>query len=568
MKIPNSPFSTRLSGSAKETELRLRSIFQWKKRRPPIVVFVLAAVLILSCCGLVSCRMEPDEQDVDSNVAGTPSDVNLESNATAPWTGHPFSLEAFFASYVTDFPEYSYTGAHSATVLGRKIELEDTPENLAEEMVWNTVWLPFVGNYESYIALMGPEHMRISAENESEQCAEYGGIFSTVTIHNLSVLTEQDYQPVSYYFSDEATAERFMIDVWHEVWEYGLTEYTVVYVDLSWEWTPEQLALGPQLGNGRYERLCLLGKTETDSDWKMYNIYWGEYDLNRSYPNESDADPEKSIPPDSMEYRDQLIRDYYAETYQRNVYLAGEEPDRLQESDLRIEEITVLGETRVYEVTGQLLEVFQSRYDGSDWNQYSSYLVITKGMENDYDRVIGTAYIRNGQTAEEVILEKIHGLSDLEVSLWREGYPWPVGPGSQIHIYREAYDGPETVEVLDGWEPIYSEGDYWAMRRWSGVETLCYYQLIDAQTGYYDVRVNTFDTTRTDLRTYRDICVGDSREKVLEAYPELKSGDYWGKYPGEDYLWYCTSEQDFGAALIFFFENDAVSRIVLTDMFN
>ena len=30
MKMPNTPFSTRLSGSAKETELRIRNIFQWK----------------------------------------------------------------------------------------------------------------------------------------------------------------------------------------------------------------------------------------------------------------------------------------------------------------------------------------------------------------------------------------------------------------------------------------------------------------------------------------------------------------------------------------------------------
>ena len=29
---PRSPLSTRLSGSARETELRIRSIFQWKKK--------------------------------------------------------------------------------------------------------------------------------------------------------------------------------------------------------------------------------------------------------------------------------------------------------------------------------------------------------------------------------------------------------------------------------------------------------------------------------------------------------------------------------------------------------
>ena len=41
MNNPRTPFSTRLSGSAKETELRIRNIVQWKKKRPPVALFVL-----------------------------------------------------------------------------------------------------------------------------------------------------------------------------------------------------------------------------------------------------------------------------------------------------------------------------------------------------------------------------------------------------------------------------------------------------------------------------------------------------------------------------------------------
>ncbi|MBP3318958.1 MAG: hypothetical protein J6K94_03040, partial [Ruminiclostridium sp.] len=54
--IPRSPFATALSGSAKETELRIRSIFQWKKQRPPLWLMALVALVILTCCGLVSCQ--------------------------------------------------------------------------------------------------------------------------------------------------------------------------------------------------------------------------------------------------------------------------------------------------------------------------------------------------------------------------------------------------------------------------------------------------------------------------------------------------------------------------------
>ena len=49
---PRSPFATSLSGSARETELRLRSIFQWKKRRPPAWLLLLAALCPPALAGL------------------------------------------------------------------------------------------------------------------------------------------------------------------------------------------------------------------------------------------------------------------------------------------------------------------------------------------------------------------------------------------------------------------------------------------------------------------------------------------------------------------------------------
>ena len=66
---PSSPFSTRLSGSAKETELRIRNIVQWKKKRPPVVLFVLTLVVLLSCFGLFSCQVKPLEVAVDNSPA-------------------------------------------------------------------------------------------------------------------------------------------------------------------------------------------------------------------------------------------------------------------------------------------------------------------------------------------------------------------------------------------------------------------------------------------------------------------------------------------------------------------
>lgn len=74
-KIPTSPFSTRLSGSARETELRLRNIFQWKKKRPP-AVFVVLAILVVAACGDLVEFTSSGEKEVDNSshteTSGTP----------------------------------------------------------------------------------------------------------------------------------------------------------------------------------------------------------------------------------------------------------------------------------------------------------------------------------------------------------------------------------------------------------------------------------------------------------------------------------------------------------------
>ena len=53
MKIPSSPFVTRFSGNAKEIELRLRNVFQWKKKATPVLPFFAAVLMVAFCCSLV-----------------------------------------------------------------------------------------------------------------------------------------------------------------------------------------------------------------------------------------------------------------------------------------------------------------------------------------------------------------------------------------------------------------------------------------------------------------------------------------------------------------------------------
>ena len=55
-KMPRTPLSTQLSGSAKETEIRIRNLFTGPKKRPPVLLIVLIALLILLCGNLVAFR--------------------------------------------------------------------------------------------------------------------------------------------------------------------------------------------------------------------------------------------------------------------------------------------------------------------------------------------------------------------------------------------------------------------------------------------------------------------------------------------------------------------------------
>ena len=60
-KMPRTPFSTPLSGSAKETELRIRNIMSGPKKRPPVLFLALVFSVCIFCGNLVSCQVKETE---------------------------------------------------------------------------------------------------------------------------------------------------------------------------------------------------------------------------------------------------------------------------------------------------------------------------------------------------------------------------------------------------------------------------------------------------------------------------------------------------------------------------
>ena len=119
--MPRTPFSTPLSGSARETEIRLRNIFSGPKKRPPALFLALMFSVCVFCGNLVSCQTEePSRPDIPvdwDNLA--PPDL---STAQVDWDNLP-ELEPI------------YTGK------GPSIEIEglgDVHASWDRSSVWNS----------------------------------------------------------------------------------------------------------------------------------------------------------------------------------------------------------------------------------------------------------------------------------------------------------------------------------------------------------------------------------------------------------------------------------------------
>ena len=125
--IFHSPFTTALSGSVKETEDRIRNIFQYEKKRPPVPALFLACALALSCGGLVSCQ---------SQNAGE-AEVPFPTFTDLP--GEPLEVAVPGWTYVSEYPgEPPLEGLTVKDLPAAPVDLED----FSQSESWNeTVWL-------------------------------------------------------------------------------------------------------------------------------------------------------------------------------------------------------------------------------------------------------------------------------------------------------------------------------------------------------------------------------------------------------------------------------------------
>lgn len=253
-----------------------------------------------------------------------------------------------------------------------------------------------------------------------------------------------------------------------------------------------------------------------------------------------------------------------------SIYFASDEPDAPNEQDLRIDSLVYAGETDLSEGIGVAYEIKYSVYwltrSSKDsegvygWHQNTPGYAVLKRSDYDdsWDSVLGISYdIDQDKKVEDAILEVAYGLWDIDVSIIFDGYPHFVGPGSTYIPLDKVPD----IDILSDYDPIYQEGDYWLRLDYKDLSALCYHSA-EQETN----KINNLETWRSDVATHRGIRIGMKRDEVLSTYPTIYDTPYWS-YDG-DYLWYCKNEEGFGAALLFWFQNDIVTKIELIHMFD
>ena len=84
-KMPRTPFSTPLSGSARETEIRIRNIMSGPKKRPPVLFLALVFSVCIFCGNLVSCQVAEVNESAPDRLSNSQSgDVSLDLTEHEP----------------------------------------------------------------------------------------------------------------------------------------------------------------------------------------------------------------------------------------------------------------------------------------------------------------------------------------------------------------------------------------------------------------------------------------------------------------------------------------------------
>ena len=259
-----------------------------------------------------------------------------------------------------------------------------------------------------------------------------------------------------------------------------------------------------------------------------------------------------------------LLTFYYDQQGAHNqgvpVFFADTPPLSVQDGATRIDRTEFTGLYFLYESQGVAYIVEKSRYENGAWTTLEpTQVVLRLQMDDTFSAVLGEGSPTEHTTS--AILEQSYQLMDGDVAFWRLGHPIPAGPGNSGIQFMG--DLPHGVLLLEDRVPT-SDGYAWYRLEWNDLTAVCSVSKTDFHSlddvDFYSI--DSITTTRADIVTTRGIGIGSTRAEVEEAYGEaLYDTPYWDETG--NYLWYCRRADGYGAAILFYFDGDTVSRMSL-----
>ena len=571
-QMPRTPFSTGLSGSARETEIRLRNIFSGPKKRPPLPFLILMFAIAIFCGNLVSCRQRPPDPSLLMETQYYDSYGNyVEIPVLALPAGQENEAVEAINTALNDLRgEYAQLDSRTGTdawenqclfypsTTDRYLNLLFFRSRFTTDLntghVFSLVYDRKEGTLVSAgdaLALAGLNEKalldQVTEQMEPEMNPEGQGY--QIALHRLTLegfRIKADGQPVFYLTGRMDDVDDAVLDA-------------VSGADQLFIWEDRAVTVYDQYSLNT----PLVPAEETD---KLDPPLWNQWYFAGEEPVGGFVD---RSPPDALNFDTRLNE--MALEYLR----AADAPDTPQDRNFRLDSVNLLGTDTL---EGELLGLYQINYSGVsaqssgalEWSAWSPAYLVARMYEDGSpaEFLVHFDYYREGMASGDAIRQAVWGLMDLEVCLFRDGFSTPIGLGSWTDSMFPDFE-PETSVFKEG-EPIYQPGDYW--ENWSidgggdagGGSALRYYS---ADSGSFFLK--RLETGRTDMVTPRGIRVGATREEVLAAYPGLLSdekGWTWA-YP-DDYLWYCDDVNGIGPHLYFYFVNDVVYMIQIVDLFN
>lgn len=166
--------------------------------------------------------------------------------------------------------EYSYDGQTSIEVEGRKFLLEVKPDGPAQETVIKDFLYSITADFEERSKIYADKEDFVWFLDIEKDEFAFGVYIESYRIHELMTLSEIEY---SIDRGEIYGEDPIYYEGWDQiVEEYQLQEYEIITVHFTQEYSQKASEFPPQWGDGTYYKSYLVGKTSTDSNYRIYDM--------------------------------------------------------------------------------------------------------------------------------------------------------------------------------------------------------------------------------------------------------------------------------------------------------